>query len=117
MSPVFVFLVALGSVSFLLWALSFDALLRRVHADHHDLWVSLGTPPGWLWSPPDTDWLKGAMARQRLVSDTWIYKPSWIDADPVLRRLWWRMFILAMICFAMPILLMIYAATHPIERA
>src|SRR2546430_2116226 len=117
MSPILILLVVLGGISFLLWALSFDALLRKIYAEHHDLWVSLGSPPGWLWCPPDADCLKGTMARQSFVTDTWIYRPTWIGANPVLRRLWCRMFIFAMICFTMPILLMIYAATHPIERA
>ena len=117
MSGTYVILMALGGISFLLWALSFDALLRRVHTEYHDLWVSFGAPPGWFWCPPGTNWFRGAIARQRFVTATWIYKPTWVDADSVLRRLWRRMFIMAMICFAMPILLMVYAATHPIERA
>lgn len=30
-----------------------DAYVRRVHAAHHDEWVSAGCPRGHFWRPPD----------------------------------------------------------------
>ena len=104
----FVILIVGGAVAFGLWALSFDALLRRVHSAHHDLWLSLGSPTGWFWSPPGSSWLRGATARQRLVTNTWIFPPAWLERDPVLRQLWRRMSLWAVISFLMPIVLIIY---------
>ena len=99
---------------FVLWMLSFDRLLRKVYADDRDLWVSLGKPPGWFWSPPGVSWLRGAAVRQHVVTDTWIYKPAWVDRSPEWRKLWWRTFILSILAFVMPILLMIYAFTNDV---
>ena len=107
-SLTYVGLMLAGAVAFGLWALSFDALLRRVHAAHHDLWLSLGAPAGWFWSPPDSSWLRGAAARQRLVTNTWIYPPAWLERDPVLRQLWRRMSLWAVISFVVPLLLIIH---------
>lgn len=61
-----------------------DRFLRGLHANHRAIWESLGSPRGWMWSPPGRtanpfsmfsfhyDWLR--------------HDPGWLAEAPELRE-------------------------------
>ena len=57
--------------------LLFDALLRRFHDDHRDLWEHAGKPTGFFWYPDGTGWFDSLSARGELLKSWRAGPPEW----------------------------------------
>ena len=78
MNPGFIFIIPLAVTLFffaqcVLYWLAVDRFLRTLHRDHNDIWIALGRPCGWQWSPP------GRIANPfSMFSFHW----AWLRTDP-----------------------------------
>ena len=66
-----------------------DRFLEALYRDHHDIWISLGKPRGWQWSPP------GSIATPfSMFSFRWAWlrdDPDWLSRVPQLREQFQRL--------------------------
>lgn len=101
----YIVLVVLGGCVLICWALSFDSIIRYIHRRRHPLWVSLGSPTGFFFTP--SDGLGGVRIRQGLIADMFFGRPSWIISDSTLCKKWRRMTFFAVLGWMMPFALAI----------
>lgn len=79
-------LIALGSVGpigcglklFRYWH-GVDGALARLHDEHHEIWVALGSPTGWQWAPAARFATPASMCTECF---DWRdgQEPGWLDA-------------------------------------
>jgi arginine exporter protein ArgO len=77
-------LIALIGMAFLLMfqLRTFDHIVKYEHDHVKDAWNCDGRPLGFFWSSPESDFIKGSVARFRL-SLTWICAtPQWAKSVP-----------------------------------
>jgi len=78
MDPGFLFIPPIAVTLFfffqaILYWRAVDRFLRAVYRDHNDVWIALGRPCGWQWSPP------GRIAHPfSMFSFRW----AWLRGDP-----------------------------------
>jgi hypothetical protein len=65
----------------------FDAAVRWVYFQDRYHWESLGSPPGFLWVPPETGWWSGSLARQQFASQLFLGRKAWMRESRELLRL------------------------------
>ena len=69
-------------VSFLLGAFFyFDRLVKIEYRQERESWIQDGKPMGFFWQAPESSWLQGGLARNRL-SLLWLFStPKWVAKD------------------------------------
>jgi len=109
-----IFLALMGGALIVLWMMTFDSMVHRLHKADHKLWISLGAPRGWFWRSSNRKWFKGAVVRRRLISEIFHWNPQWIEGHEDLRRIWRRMFLLQLLLLCIPLSIGIILLFHPI---
>jgi hypothetical protein len=66
--------------------MAFDAIILAVSQRYRPRWIEFGSPPGFLRSPDGSQWLAGAMDRQRMVTRLAFFPPKWMLEDPAIRK-------------------------------
>lgn len=66
----------------------YDRLVRMLHDVYHDLWIELGRPVGWLWSPGG--WRQGLLSQHPLFWTVTFGNAAWSQGKPDLTAGVWR---------------------------
>jgi hypothetical protein len=105
--PWLITLTALQLVAMFFWICSIDAIVRRLHAADHALWIELGSPAGAFWNPPAIDGGASLLATQHLIGEIFLVRPDWVKKDPHLVASWNRMFSLSLVMWLNPVVAVI----------
>ena len=65
-----------------------DRLLKKLHGEHKAIWESLGSPNGWYWYPDGG--FRNPFNMLYFKSDWLESDPEWIDCDPEIKRLFYK---------------------------
>ena len=85
--PVLVFWFILGAVVTAM--MSFDRIIRWLHATRNEEWVALGRPTGYLFRPAGVKFWRSDSMKTAL-AERWFFRPpSWVTEHDELRRTLW----------------------------
>lgn len=74
---IFIALIALLLYEFV----NFDRLVKIEYQKHSEDWIKDGKPKGFFWRPPESPWVGGSFALQR-ISFVWLFRtPKWTSND------------------------------------
>jgi hypothetical protein len=69
---------AVGLASLLLYCLTIDRVVRTLHEDLREDWISLRRPVGIFYVPQNANWRQGMVAQLGLVCDVLFKTPEWL---------------------------------------